>query len=151
MATLPIPPPLFFSFNLSRWVVDSSQWIFSSLLLLVIFVSCLMSMCKNINMVSELKKSKELEDKLLKVRLEITEKEQEREKIQKEADNSSYVMGLCLIITIGTFFAENKLFGIIPLVITLLLFVFWSAPKWTKVGKLGYEIKLAKKKKTVRE
>ena len=80
-------------------------------------------------MVSELESIKKIENELLKVRLEITEKEQEREKIQKEADLSSSVCGFFLLITIVAFFAENKLIEVIPLVITLLLFFFWSIPK----------------------
>jgi hypothetical protein len=80
-------------------------------------------------MVNELESIKKLENELLKVRLEITEKEQEREKTQKDADLSSSVCGFFVFLTIAAFFMENKLIGVIPLVITLLLLFFWSAPK----------------------
>jgi hypothetical protein len=80
-------------------------------------------------MVSELESIKKIENELLKVRLEITEKEQEREKTQKDADLSSSVCGFFLIITFVAFFAENKLVVIIPGAITLSLLFFWSMPK----------------------
>lgn len=98
-------------------------------------------------MVSELESIKKLENELLKVRLEITEKEQEREKTQKSAELAGSACGFFLFITFVSFFAENKLVVIIPSAITLLLFFFWSLPKANKISRLIQDIKSAKKKK----
>jgi len=98
-------------------------------------------------MVNELESIKKLENELLKVRLEITEKEQEREKTQKDADLPHSLCGFSLFFTIAAFFLENKLIAVILLVITLLIFFFWSLPKANKISRLIQNIKLAKKKK----
>jgi hypothetical protein len=65
-------------------------------------------------MVSELESIKKYENELLKVRLEITEKEQEREKEQKSAEGITYGGGFFIFLTFCAYFAENKLIMIIP-------------------------------------
>lgn len=98
-------------------------------------------------MVSELEKIRELEDKLLKVRLEITEKEQEKTEKVKAADVAHSVTGFAFGCGILCLFLENKLISIILFSIGFLSLVFWSAPKASKISKLIREIDKSKKKK----
>jgi len=97
-------------------------------------------------MVSELESIKELENELLKVRLTITEKEQEREKIQKTNDGLTYGAGFMGFLTFCAYFGENKLVMLIPGSILVIL-MFFAFKNTFKISKLIQEINLAKKKK----
>ena len=100
-------------------------------------------------MVNELEKIKEIEAELIKVRLEITEKEQEKERVQKIADAASYGTAMFFGASLLTLLLENKLIMVLPLSLGMLFLIFWAIPQAGKVSKLIQEID-KRKKKTIR-
>jgi hypothetical protein len=102
-------------------------------------------------MVNELEKIKEIEAELIKVRLEITEKEKEYEKLNKKINNlyiglplgiGSIVCGLLIVyagwISLGIFFLISIIYS---------LFIMFGTEASKKVRYLYKNIKLRKKKK----